>query len=70
MLGGVCSDGWWVTELVCGLGWGGGRGWAVGTCDALAISPVCVLVVCSRVLARCLHAVRCWAVCVAMAWGR
>jgi hypothetical protein len=59
-------------------GWleGGGSGVGCGhmwcslmRVHALAISPVCVLGVCSHVLARCPHAVRCWAVCVAMAGG-
>ncbi len=62
---------------VGGGGWEvGGGGWGVGCghmwCSrmrarALAISPTCVLVVCSHVLGRCLHAARCWVVCVAMA---
>ncbi len=62
--------------MVCGLGWGGGSGVACGhmccrlVCvHAHAISPACVLVVCYHVLARYLHAARCWVVCVAMAGG-
>ena len=53
-----------------GVGVGCGHMWSsLMRVHALAISPACALVVCSHVLARCLHAARCWAVCVAMAGG-
>ena len=62
----------WRAGWVGGVGLGGlGPMWcSLMRVHVHAISPACVLVVCSHVLSRYPHAAQCSAVCVAMAEGR